>query len=489
MMTATRVLTGDQLRLGLPKNLAPALRAAAASMGPSGRAVLYEQGASVRRATAGIDIIRHFTGDSVEETLLRETFVAAQQDLNDGISRLAAMFEGALHSARRAVAAGVHPTALSRSVTALLPEVDEHFATLTRHTTDPEPVLRGFDLPDLALPPIRDALAKAGDDGHIEVSARRERGIDHIAFRGFLATMEPLLDGTLDQMDRVHVLVVNDILNDLTPLVPVIEGFAKSDKSLVIAARGLEGTAKQLLEQNRVAGVLRVMAFAPARKGDRAVDILTDLAVATGATLIAEETGQSLARLTPDMLGTATSLRRQGTRLIFSEPQGDTEEIAARLKTIEAVIQKNRYLALDREFAQRRYTRLAGRWVELAVGDSPTCPDLRERIERAMSAVRGVRTHGGIEGAGKGLSAVAALLEARPPGSEDARAARSMLACALRGPERALRVNDGRDDGYSEWSKNLPELTDPADLSRNLLEIAVSLALQMMTLEAAVLRH
>lgn len=488
-MSASRVLFGDQLRLSISDRLSPALRAAAARLGPQGRTAVYSQGGSVRRAETGADVIRHFTGQSAAEKLLRETFVAADQDLQDGTARLAAMVESALAASRKAVAAGIHPTVLSRAVSGLFPEVNAAFASCTESFDDPAPVLNAFDLSDAAAEGMRQAIVAAGREGHIEVSEHPEEGIVFTASQGFIVDMEPSLGGTLTDMARVFVLVVNDVIQDLKPLLPVIEGFAKSDKSLVIAARGLEGEAKTLLERNRVAGILRVSAFVPVDKGPRAAEVLTDLAIATGSILISEETGRSLKHLTPDMLGAASGLTRQGQRITFLEPGGDEKEIALRLKGIAAEVARNRYLSLDREHAQRRLSRLAGRWVELSVGTDATNPGLTGEVRRALSSIRSAQAYGTIEGAGRGLVSVAELIGASEAHSPQERAARRIVSDALRAPADKLRFNVGQDAGYADWNADVPKLCDPVDLSRSLLEIAVSLALQMMTLEAAVLRN
>ncbi|MBU3261942.1 hypothetical protein KPG71_18115 [Roseovarius sp. PS-C2] len=469
--------------------LSPALRAAAAKLGPQGRTALYSQGGSARRAQTGADIIRHFTGQSAAEKLLRETFVGADQDLQDGTARLAAMFEAALAASNKAVAAGLHPTVLLRAVSGLFPQVNAAFASCTSAFDDPAPVLRAFDLPEDAAEGLREAIIHAGRDGHVEVSDHPEEGVAFAVSQGFIADMEPLLGGTLTDMDRVFVLVVNDVIQDLKPLLPVIEGFAKSDKSLVIAARGLEGDARKVLERNRVAGILRVCAFVPVDKGPRTAEVLTDLAIATGSVMISEETGHSLDRLTPDMLGAAIGLKRQGQRITFLDPKGDEEEIALRLKVIAAEVARNRYLSLDREHTQRRQSRLAGRWVELSVGPDAAAPGLTNEVRRALSSIRSAQAYGTIEGAGRGLVRVADLVDALDAHSQEERAARRIVSGALRAPAEKLRVNVGQDAGYADWDADVPKVSDPVDLSRSLLEIALSLALQMMTLEAAVLRN
>ena len=488
-MTATRTLAQEALRLDVARRLAPAVRAASASMGPNGRATLYASGSSVRHASTGVDVIRRVTGDSVIEKLFREGVVSADQDIRDGSARLAVMFGAALEVAQAAIAAGVYPTALVRAVDRLAPELDIQFAAETMVADDLRPLLRAADLQEDVSAALARALERAGPEGHVELSERPEPGVELQEASGFTAEMEAALTGSLDHMDRVYLIVANDIISDFDTLVPVIEGFAKSDKSLVIAARGIEGAARQLLERNRTAGVLRVAALVPCDKGPRAVQILADLAVATGATLVAEETGQSLARLSPGQLGSAGGYRRRGNRITLTDPGGEPDAIALRLGEIEGEIERHRYLALDREHAQRRHARLSGRWVELMVGPDRTRPDLHAHMTRALASVRSARAGGWMSGAGQGLCRIAEHPEAGQGADATDRAARRVLCQALRAPQKALRRNAGFDDSHVNWASGLPELADPVQLSRSLLDTAVSLALQVMTLEIAILRN
>ncbi|OOY14370.1 TCP-1/cpn60 chaperonin family protein [Thioclava sp. DLFJ4-1] len=485
-MTAVRIISGNSLQAELTDDLAPVLRAIAAKLGPDGRAALYTLGARVRRATTGTEIARHFCADGTSEVLLREALVSADRDLGDGTARMAVMTGAALATGRRSVAAGVHPSRLIRSVDALRPEITRHFEAVTEDVDDNEGILAAAALPPDATDALHRALELAGSEGHVELSDQPEPGLrlDHV--EGFSADMEPLLSGVLTHMDAVHVLVVNDILTDFKRLAPVIEGFAQSGKSLLIAARGLEGAAKQLLERNRQAGVLRVAAITPRDKGPRAAEILRDLAVATGAALVDDETGQTLDTLTPEHLGAAEAFRRSGDHVTFSAPAGDAAAIALRLQDIAHEIERNRYLALDREHAQRRYARLSGRWVELFIGPHRTEPDLRARMARALASVRSARTGGTLTGGGVGLTEIAARLEAERTSDPTDRAARALVGEALRATGRALRRNAGLEplDGV------LPadSVRDPARLSRDVLDLALSLALRILTLETAVLR-
>lgn len=488
-MSAVRTLDGAPLRLELRRSLDPAIRAANRTLGPEGGRVLYAVGSAARQSSTGVDILRRLTGDRAEEVLLREAVVSADRDLGDGTSRLVVMFGAALDAGIRAVASGVHPTRLSRAIGDLSAEIEAGFAAETETGADDEAVLASAALPEAAATALRSALAEAGDDGRVELTERPEPGIEIQTCRGFTAEMEPLLSGTLGHMDRVFLLVANDIISDFKRLAPVVEGFAKSDKSLVIAARGVEGAARQLLERNRAAGVLRVSALRPKDQGPRAAEILTDLAVATGAALVSEETGLALDGVRPHMLGEAANLRRHGDRIILADPGGDPEAVARRLREIDGEIARHRYLDFDRTHAQRRYARLGGCWVELQVGDDPGAPDLSSRLARALSSVQSAREGGRIAGAGLGLCAVAGRIDAGLWADSTERAAREIVTRALRAPAAALSRNAGQGEQFADWAASLPPLADPAPLSRSLLYTALSLALQVLSLETAILRR
>jgi len=485
-MSAIRTLSGNAMRLGVIRALAPAMRAIALSLGPNGRAALYSVGAGARRAVSGTDIARRFTGDTPPETLFREAMVAADRDLGDGTARLAVMAEAALRGGLRMIAAGTHPSRLIRDVESLREELDAHFAAVTRVEEDRDGLLRAASLTAPAEDRLREALGIAGPEGHVELTRVSGRGLRLEHAEGFTVEMEPLLSGVLGHMDQVHLLVANDIISDFRRLAPVIEGFARSNKTLVIAARGLEGAARQLLERNRTAGVLRVAAMTPGDKGPRAAEILRDLACASGAALVSEETGQALETLTPAMLGSASSLRRSGARVVLTRPGGRPEDIAMRLKEIEGEILRHRYLALDREHAQRRLARLSGRWVEILVGEDRSQPDLFASLGRALASARSARAGGTIAGAGSGLADVAALIEGGASHSAGTTAARYVIAEALRAPGRCLR----RNAGLEALDGTLPcdGLADPARLSRDALDTALSFALQLVSLETAILR-
>jgi chaperonin GroEL (HSP60 family) len=323
-----------------------------------------------------------------------------------------------------------------------------------------------------------------GTAGLVEVTEGHELGLRVDIRQGFGFDAKPVVSAGLETMGPVHLIVANEVIRDFRSLAPVIEGFARSDKSLVIAVRGLEDQALQLIERNRQAGVLKVAALVPRDAGPRAAEILEDLAIATGAVLVSDHAGVSLDALKPAMLGRAESYRREGTLVTLTGVAGDPALISPRLREIEAEISARRYLPLDREHAQQRHARLSGHWAELRIGARGGAGDAVAQARRALASIRSARDGGVIDGGGRGLDRIAVQLEARPAGMGAAATALTMLMAALRAPGICLRQNSGEAEPFRTGP-----VTDPAGLSRSLLDVALSLAGRLAGLEGAVIRH
>ncbi|WP_133063809.1 hypothetical protein [Arboricoccus pini] len=333
-----------------------------------------------------------------------------------------------------------------------------------------------------------EALECSGSEGLVEVEEESGSGNRIEAGEGFVIEMESLLDGELIAMDDVFLVVANDVISDFRALVPVIEGFATSNKALIIAARGLEGQARALLERNRQAKVLRIAALRPQDQGPRAAELLEDLAIATGAVLVSEHVGTSLDSLRPDMLGHAAGYRRNRTRAAFLTPAGHSQAIDDRVRYLETEVRRHRYLAFDREHAARRLARLRQRWTRLVLDPDRLSQgeDSAPRVRRLIATLASARAGGVIEGGGMALDRIAARLEGNPASSQFA--ARAVIAACLRAPLGHLRRN-ASSARHASWRPSSADgMADPAMLSRGILQMALSLAGCLISLEGAILR-
>lgn len=497
-MTMTCVLGREALRGTLRTTLGPVIHAIGASIGPDGCGTLYHSGARVGQALSGVEIARRCCAEGgaggMAQVLLREALVQVDKDLGDGTARLAVMIGAALETGQRILAAGIEPAMLSARIAALRHEIDAAFASVTRDDIGPTGLMAASGLPGPLCETLAEAIAAAGEDGHVELIRGHEPGTAMQAHRGYVFDSVALEQTPLEAMDNVSIIVADDIISDFRTLAPVIEGFAQRHKALIIAARGIEGAALALLEQNRKASVLTVTAMKPVDAGPRAAILLEDLAIATGAQLVAERTGLTMSGFKPAMLGRAARYTRKGSRVTLTGAGGVREAIDMRLHEIAADIAASRHLSLDLEHARRRHARMNGKWVELALneGHEAATNALIDTARRTLASLAHARRRGVLAGGGAGLAAVADVLLAPRPADPTERAALAVIAAALRAPARHILRNAGQEDSalqdLARGPAGVGTVYDPASLSRNLLDQALSLVSSLISLECAIVR-
>ena len=371
------------------------MRAIGTSLGPHGRSVLVcrhpeppaalVKGSEIARAMPVAD-----GPGGIAPRMLREMLHAFDRDHQDGTSRLA-------------LSAGACLSALVREEMAgsSMPQLAE---ALTEITADAAEMLAGFRVPaDLRQVAIASGIGEgiAADLASRAAKVGPGASFDIGGGQGPF-DIRPIGGEALPALSNVSVLVADEVIRDFGPLANVLEGFASRRKALVIACRGMEGAALATLNANQKANVVTVAAMQPTEAGPQASDLLEDLAIATGATLVAERFGVSLARLKPAMLGRAESARIDKGRATLISPQGRAEAVEQRRRYLAAQADKAKYLSYDRERFERRGARLAGRWCQLSLRGA-TPQDTALLIERTRAATAGLMSalrHGAVAGGG-----------------------------------------------------------------------------------------
>lgn len=437
-------------------------------------------------ARTGSEIARQACSDHYAERLLKEVLVDAERKFGDGTARLAVMAGAALAESRRTSGLVVQSGRLVEALAGLRSKLDDAFAAETSSCDAALELIEAAGVSTDLAALILEADAAAGPDGMVEVKEAAEAAVK--VGQGFSFHARPVGTGTLAAMENVCVIVANEILSDFRTLAPVIEGFAARGKALVIVARGFEGQAYQLLERNRRAGSLKIASLVPADAGPRAVEILEDLAAACAATMVCSRMGTSIEALKPDMMGKATYFEFERGQVNLKGVDGSPQAIALRIAAAEAEIGAKRYLPLDRELAEHRRARLMGRWSELTVALGPDSAAEVEAARRALGALRAARIHGVIKGGGLGLERIADRLKGTIGHDPAQLAAAAMIDAALRAPGKCLRRNSA---GFQSDRNGCVTagVADPAGLSRDLLEVSLSLAIRLGAIGSAVLQH
>jgi chaperonin GroEL len=411
-----RIQTGSTVGAALARSLEPIERAVGGCAGPQGRHCLYDDNGTVSRASTALEIVRQIAetrgSHGAAALIMRETLFDADRDLGDGGARLALLLTTLFREGIRLVAAGVPAPALADALLALGSGFDGVLASV-RRTCDGEASLAAVAASAGVSSPLATDIARllmaVGTDGHAEMVASRRRGqrLQRLETgAGFIFEARAAADIFANAtFDPVHVLVADEIVDDFGPLVPLLEGFATRGKSLLVVAREVTGSALQVLIKNHRENGLRTAALKPVAVAQRAADHLEDLAIATGATLVADRFGISLKALRPGMLGRAARFSFNHGRALFESPAGASTAIEDRRRLLLAEADRQKYLSLDKEQLERRAARLSGRWARLHLGattDRETDMVLAE-ARRALASARMAVEGGAVEGGGIGM--------------------------------------------------------------------------------------
>lgn len=497
---ATRLVTGSSVRQLFASSLQPLVRTIGLSLGPSGRSVLLAAGSRTRCASCAVDIARQFSESegcrSLAQRMLKETMIASDRELGDGSARLALIACESFGAAVRMLG-GQHSAPVADAMMRVRERIGGLLGAERRDVATARDVALAAGVDEALADVLAGLFRKVGCEGVIDVQPSGRPGWQTEVSSGFMMDAVPISPGTTADdrlvLPDVHVIAAREVIADFGTLVPVIEGFASRRKSLLIVARDVTGSALAALERNRGAGVLSVLAMKPADAGPRGDSVIGDLAVATGASLVAETEGISLRALKPSGLGKAASLRLSGNRLFLDKPRGEEAAIRARSAELEAEIVRNRYLSLDREHAQRRCARLHGRWAEIRIGAASSfeTDSLVTAARSAVACMRSAQRHGVVSGAGRGLSRVADALEHDSRTGAEAVAALA-AARGLRSIERHLRANAGLPEDFGPRAVRLPGsrpfVPDPLRMTGAVVDQALSLASMMLSVDAAVYR-
>jgi chaperonin GroEL len=486
-------------------SLTPVLRAVAAAAGPNGRTCLIDTAGVVEQATTALAIVRALaeprSAPRLLARLLREMLHEADRDLGDGTARLALLWGGLVMQGSQFLAAGIEPEQLAAALQRLgarLSAALERAELESRSDQDIASIVTvarsAGAAPDMA-DAIAEMLARVGMDGATEIIESREIGLRREIGEGFLFDAVPVSETFAKvDLDPAFILVADERIDNLGQLMPLLEGFATRGKALVVTARDVSGPALHALVRNHNENGLRAIALRPAAVGQSAADILEDLAIATGATLVADRFGASLSSLRPGMLGRCARFSIASGRAVFSEPSADPSAIAQRRALLLAEARRQRFLALDRERLQVRAARLRGVWARLHVG-AETDRETRTRVEvarRALASARSGMSGGVLPGGGIGLVQyfdglpISRAERADPIAAAAAFVMAAGLSTLVRGlaqdrtaiPSRACAGRLGEALGLDSV-RDSPVL-DPLPLTRSILERAVSGAVTLL---------
>ena len=509
----------DALKRGVDQ-LADAVKV---TLGPKGRNVIIDKKFGAPHITKdGVSVAKEIeladAAENLGAQLVKEVASKTGDQAGDGTTTATVLTQAIVGVGLKNVTAGANPMDLKRgmdkAVSAIVAHIKEQSEEVGNDFDKIEQVATISANNDATIGKlIADAMRMVSKDGVITIGEAKgmDTTIDVVQGmqfdRGYISPYFVTNTETMEvEMDRPYILLYDKKISNLKELLPVLEPAVQSGRPLLVIAEDVDSEALTTLVVNRLRAQLKICAVKAPGFGDRRKEMLEDIAILTGGTVISEEKGIKLEAATIDMLGTAESITVNKDNTTIVNGAGQKEAIAARVGQIKAqiVATKSTY---DKEKLQERLAKLAGGVAQLNVGAASEVEmkEKKDRVDDALSATRAAIEEGIVAGGGVAYIRAQAALEGLKGENEDEQTGIEIIRRAVEEPLRQIVANAGKegavvvdkvrqgaaDFGYNarkDVYENLKEagVVDPAKVTRVALENAASIAGMFLTTECVI---
>lgn len=516
---AKQILFDDQARQALMRGISKLANTVKITIGPKGRnVVLSKSYGSPTITNDGVTIAKEIELEDPYENmgaqLVKEVATKTQDVAGDGTTTATVLAEAMVKEGLRNITAGANPIEVKRGIDKATKVVVDFIKSKSQEVKSSDKVAQVATISanndDEIGKLIAQAMERVGNKGVITVEEAKSMEttlevVEGLQFdRGYLS---PYMATDAQRMETVHenayLLLFDKKIDSMKMLLPVLEAVAREGKPLLIIAEDVEGEALAALVINILRGALKVVAVKAPGFGDDQKEMLEDIAILTGATVISEEKGMKLDKVTLKELGSVKKVKVDKEKTVLIEGAGNQDKIKKRIGMLEAQI-KAEESEYKREDLQKRLAKLSGGVALINVG-AATETEMKEkkaRIDDALHATRAAVEEGVVAGGGFTLiGAIAELMKLKLSGEEAVGA--EIVKRALEEPTRQIAKNAGKDGsivverikkenlGYNAKTDKFEDLLksgviDPTKVVRSALQNAASIAGMVLTTEALV---
>ncbi len=520
---AKQIRYGEDARRSLQAGIDQLANTVKITLGPKGRNVVLDKKYGAPLITNdGVTIAKEIElkdpYENMGAQLIKEVATKTNDVAGDGTTTATLLAQAIVREGLKNLAAGANPMILKKGIEGATETAVEALKEISQPITGKEAIAQvaSISAGDQEIGQlISDAMEKVGNDGVITVEESKTMKteldtVEGMQFdRGYAsAYMVTDSDKMVAELDNPMILITDKKISNIQEVLPVLEQVVQSGRKLLIIAEDVEGEALATLVLNKLRGTFTCVAVKAPGFGDRRKEMLQDIAILTGGTVISTELGIELKDAKVDMLGTARQVKVDKENTTIVEGAGSKEDIKARIQQIKAQIAETKS-DYDREKLQERLAKLAGGVAVIHVG-AATEVEMKERkmrIEDALAATRAAVEEGIVPGGGVALlNATAKVQHELNKYQGDAKTGVQIVLRAMEEPVRQIAANAGIDGaviidnirrsrkqgyGFDALKGEYVDMTsrgiiDPTKVTRSALENAASVAAMVLTTESLV---
>ena len=520
---AKQIAYGEEARKALQTGIDKLADTVKITLGPKGRNVVLDKKFGAPLITNdGVTIAKEIELEDPFENrgaqLVKEFSTKTNDVAGDGTTTACLLAQAIIREGLKNVAAGANPMIVKKGIAAATDTAVQHLKSISKVVDSSTAIKQVASISagdDTVGELIAEAMEKVGRDGVITVEESKTMDtnltiVEGMQFdRGYASSyMVTNTDKMEAVLDNPLILITDKKISNIQEILPILDQIVSQGAKLLIIADDIESEPLATLVVNKLRGTFNCVAVKAPGFGDRRKEMLKDIAVLTGGTVISEETGLELKEAKLDMLGRAKQVKVDKENTTIIEGCGDPQEIKDRVKAIRTQMEVTTS-DYDKEKLAERLAKLAGGVAVVNVG-AATEVEMKEkklRIEDALAATRAAVEEGNVPGGGVALlSAIPAVKKLTASLSGDEKTGAMIVLKALEEPVKQIAANAGVDGGVvidkilskksasygydalkNEYGDMIEKgIIDPTKVTRSALQNAASVAATLLTTESVV---